>query len=145
MGTRRSDLHGFASNLVVVIMMMLLFLEMTCCYCLGSIRQFPDPFYCPYSFSIVQLIQTTALIRGPSYDTDRRLLTRSTYLSDHGLCTAVPVVRPACVLALQLAYFPHCRHLRHFPQHLQRHRAAHTCCCPLHSLMSPFFLVTRDT
>jgi len=52
-------------------------------------------------------------------------------------------VRPACALALQLAYFPHCRHLRHFPRHLRRHRAAHTRCCPLHFYMSPFFLSLR--
>jgi len=68
-------------------------LGMTRRHCLGSIRQFPDPFYCPYSFSIVRLIQTAALIRGPSYDTDRRLLTRSTYLSDSGPCTSLPVYK----------------------------------------------------
>ena len=45
------------------------------------------------SFSIVQLIQTAALIRRPSYDTDSPPLTRSTYLSDHGLCADLPVYK----------------------------------------------------
>jgi len=66
---------------------------MTRCHCLGLIRQFLDPFYCPYSFSIVRLIQTAALIHRPSYNTDRRLLTRSTYLSDHGPYAAMPVYK----------------------------------------------------
>ena len=53
---------------------------------------------CPYlicscSCSIVRLIQTAALICRPSYDTDRRLLTRSTYLSDSGPCTSLPVYK----------------------------------------------------
>jgi len=42
---------------------------------------------------IVQLIQTAALVRGVPYDTDSPLLTRSTYLSDHGLCAVVPVYK----------------------------------------------------
>jgi len=38
-------------------------------------------------------MQTAALVRGVPYNTDRRLLTRSTYLSDHGPCAAVPVYK----------------------------------------------------
>jgi len=68
-------------------------LGMTRRHCLGSIRQFPDPFYCSYSFSIVQRIQTAALVRRLPYDTDRCLLTRSTYLSDYGPCAAPPVYK----------------------------------------------------
>jgi len=68
-------------------------LGMTRCHCLGSIRQFPDPFYCPYSFSIVRLIQTAALVHRTSYDIDSPFLTRRTYLSDHGPCTAMPVYK----------------------------------------------------
>jgi len=93
MGTQRSDLHGFASNLVVVHHDDASLLGITRHHCLGSIRQFLDPFYCPYSFSIVRYIQTAALVRELPYNTDRRLLTRSTYLSDHGPCAAVPVYK----------------------------------------------------
>jgi len=93
MGTRRSDLCRLASNLVVVIMTMLPLLGITCRHCLGSIRQFPDPFHCPYSFSIVRHIQIAALVCGLPYDTDSPLLTRSTYVSDHGPCAIVPVYK----------------------------------------------------
>jgi len=68
-------------------------LFLLCRHCLGSIRQLSDPFYCPYHLSIVRLIQTAALVRGVPYDTDSPLLTRSTYFSDHGPCTAVPVYK----------------------------------------------------
>jgi len=68
-------------------------LGITCCHCSGSIRQFPDPFYCSYSFSIVQHIQTAALVCRLPYDTDSPLLTRSTYSSDHGPCAVVPVYK----------------------------------------------------
>jgi len=38
-------------------------------------------------------IQTAALVHRTSYDTDSPLLTRRTYLSDHGPCAAVPVYK----------------------------------------------------
>jgi len=93
MGTQRSDLRGFASNLVVVHHDDASLLGMTRHHCLGSIRQFPDPFHCPYSFSIVRCIQTAALVRRLPYDIDSPLLTRSTYFSDHGPCAAMPVYK----------------------------------------------------
>ena len=68
-------------------------LGMTRRHCSGSIRQFLDPFYCSYSFSIVWCIQTTALVHGLPYNTDSPLLTRSTYSSDHGPCAVMPVYK----------------------------------------------------
>jgi len=68
-------------------------LGMTRHYCSGSIRQFPDLSFTFSSFSIVQLIQTAALVRGLPYDTVSPLLTRSTYLSDCGPCTSLPVYK----------------------------------------------------
>jgi len=38
-------------------------------------------------------MQTTALIHRTSYNTDSPLLTRTTYLSDHGPCTDPPVYK----------------------------------------------------
>jgi len=38
-------------------------------------------------------MQTAALIHGPSYDTDRPLLIRTTYLSDCGPCASLPVYK----------------------------------------------------
>jgi len=62
-------------------------------HCPGSIRQFPDPLSVLAHFSIVQLIQTAALVRGLPYDTDRPLLTRSTYICSCGLCASPPVYK----------------------------------------------------
>jgi len=62
-------------------------------HCSGSIRQLAQFPIVLVRFSIFRLIQTAALVRGLPYDTDSPLLTRSTYLSDHGPCAAVPVYK----------------------------------------------------